>query len=139
MTKTPKQIELNPKQIEVAEIFSRLEKKHGLRKADIARELMIERGYVGYLVTGKRSPSPRTLEQFRELERRLTPTRTRGSAQVELDALIKTITDMQRYDKENYDVAKKVVQSLAPESSFAVQQNSAKLLKKASAAARGGG
>ena len=129
----------NPAQIEVAEIFTRLEKNHGLTKADIARELMIERGYVGYLVTGKRNPSPRTLEQFRELDRRLTPSRTRGAAAVELDALIKTLSDMQRSDKPTYEVAKKVIQSLSPESSFAVQQNSAKLLKKASASARGGG
>jgi hypothetical protein len=133
----------NPAQIEVAEIFARLEATHNLTKADVARELLIERGYVGYLITGKRNPSPRTLEQFRELERRLNPAREEGpmsgAAGAELDAIIRKLVNMQRIDRPNFDVAKKVIHSLSPKASSVVKHKSVKLLKKASAAARGGG
>ena len=133
----------NPEQIEVADIFARLEKKHGLTKAEVARELRIERGYVGYLVTGKRNPSLRTLEQFRDLERRLDAPNglggLTGSAGVELDALIRVLSDLKRNDKPKFEAAKTIIQSLSPESSSVVKHKSAKLLKKASASARRGG
>jgi transcriptional regulator with XRE-family HTH domain len=130
----------NPAQIEVAEIFGRLEKKYGMTKADVGRELLIERGYVGYLVTGKRNPSARTLEQFRELERRSENPRgyvpAAGPVAVDLDHTVRALTLMRRNNKPNFDIVRKIIQSLSGESNSVVKQKSARFLKKASASAR---
>ena len=58
-------------QIEFAGIFERLERDFKIRRADVARALLIERSYVSMLINGQRTPHIRTLESMRELEKRL--------------------------------------------------------------------
>jgi hypothetical protein len=62
-----------------------------------------------------------------------------GAAGAELDDIIRKLVEMQRADKPNFAVAKKVIHSLSPQSSSVVKRKSAKLLKKASASVRRGG
>jgi len=122
-----------PEQAEIAEIFERLEKEFKMTKADIARELNLGRGYIGYLVIGKRNPAPRTLEQFRELEARRKAARDHGQVTEntlgDLDHLYDRIAIMQKLDPPNFEVVKKVVESLAPTNPRAAAATS-KLQKK---------
>jgi transcriptional regulator with XRE-family HTH domain len=104
-----------PEQIEVAEIFSRL-KTGGLSFSDVARELQLERSYISMLASGKRNPPPRTLQQIRELERRLKnakpPADPREASELEL--LFEQIELIERYERDNFEVIKKVVELAAP-------------------------
>ena len=124
-----------PEQVEIAEIFARLEKDFAMTKAEVGRELKIERGYVGMLIKGQRQPSQRTLEDFRKLEEQRRQAKQHGQAieqkETELDDVISRIKLMERHDRPNFEVVKKIVESLPPTNSKA-SVAATKLLKKAS-------
>lgn len=104
-----------------------------MTKAKVARELGIERGYVGMLVKGQRQPSPRTLNDFRKLEAARRAAKKHGleveQKETELEEVISRITVMERSERANFEVVKKIVESLAPANSKTASA-SAKLLKK---------
>jgi len=126
----------SPEQVEIAEIIERLETEQGLSKAEIARQLDIERAYVTMLAKGQRTPPPRTLNQMRALEGRLKGRPESGPAPEntpELNRLYEKLALMERFDKANFDAVKRVIEALPAPSSTAASA-SARLLKKASAA-----
>jgi len=128
-----------PEQIEFAEIFERLEKEFNTSKADVARALTIERSYVSMLIKGQRTPHLRTLQAMRDFEKRLRIGRDTapapGSPEEELNRLYQQLAALERNDKPNFEVAKKVIQSLAPPS-LKPASGAGRLLKKVSDAVR---
>lgn len=110
-----------------------------MNKAEVARELKLSRTYVGYLVQGRRNPEARTLEQFRALETSRKSARDHGrqieTGLTDLEQIYDRIATMKKSDPPNFEVIKKVVESLSPVNSkqAAVRK---RLLNKAVTAAQ---
>ena len=127
-------------QIEFAEIFDRLEKQFKISKAAVARALRIERSYVSMLINGQRTPHIRTLEAMRELEKRMMAGRgpePAGEEETEFNRICKQLAVLEKTDRTKFEVAKTVIESLAPAPAgskpAAAAAAASKLLKKAAA------
>jgi transcriptional regulator with XRE-family HTH domain len=126
---------LSAGQLEFAGIFARLERKFKLTKAEVARELRIERSYVSMLIKGQRSPRPRILEDMRSLEKRLLAGPNAEGAQAadpEVNRLIRQVMELAQTDRPKFEVVKQVVNSYSQANSKPAAAAS-KLLKKAAA------
>lgn len=128
----------SPEQLEIMEICSRLDKDYGMKNAEIARELNLTRSYVGYLAQGKRNPPARTLQDFRDLESRRKAIKAHGeeitTSPSELEHIYDRIAIMEKHDRPNFEVVKRIVESLTPTNSKA-DGAAKRLLKKASVSA----
>lgn len=124
-------------QIEFEEIFSRLESEFKLSQAAVARALMVERGYVSMLLKGRRTPSTRTLADMRALEKRLRSAAP-GSEPLKLESddlpqLYERLAYMKKNDRPNFEVAKRVIESLSPLPSSVADVGATTALKQAAA------
>jgi transcriptional regulator with XRE-family HTH domain len=124
-------------QIEFTEIFERLEKEFNVSKAEVARALRVERSYVSMLIKGQRTPHIRTLESMRELEKKMFAGRIPETAagESELNRIFNQLAELERTNRDKFEVAKRVIESLAPVSSKPASASS-RLLKKAAASVR---
>lgn len=124
-------------QIEFAEIFGRLEKEFNVSKAEVARALRIERSYVSMLIKGQRTPHIRTLESMRELEKKMFAGKTleTSAGDSELNRIFNQLAELERTNRDKFEVAKRVIESLTPVSSKPASASS-RLLKKAAASVR---
>jgi len=130
-----KTIVKTPEQIEFAEIFERLERDFQISKADVARALTVERSYVSMLIKGQRTPHLRMLQAMRDFEKRLQAGRETAPPAVsdedEVNRLYHQIVAMKQHDPSNFEVVKKVIETLAPASSKTAS-GAGRLLKKVS-------
>ena len=128
---------LSDAQIEFAAIFGRLERKFKLTKAEVARELRIQRSYVSMLINGQRTPRNRVLEDMRSLEKRLLAgpnSESVEAADPEVNRVIRQLKELAQTDRLKFEAASQVVNSLAQtRSSSKPAAAASKLLKKAAA------
>ena len=125
-----------PEQVEFYDIAMRL-KKRGLNQSDMARELHVTRAAVAMILMGDRNPRPATLVMLQDLENRLKATGTSKGKATPLQKLVNRLTYLEKNDRANFEVAQRVIESLAPPTNSTVVAAQKRLLKKAFAARPG--
>ena len=121
-------------QAEFVRVVDRL-KARGLNQSDIARELHVTRSAVAMILAGGRNPRPATLVMLRDLETRLGAAKADAGPATPLQELVGRLEYLARNDRANFEVARRVIESLVPVSS-GVAAGQKRLLKKAFASAR---
>ena len=106
-------------------------KKRGLNQSDMARELHVTRAAVAMILMGDRNPRPATLVMLQDLENRLKATGTSKGKATPLQKLVNRLAYLEKNDRANFEVAQRVIESLAPPTNSTVVAAQKRLLKKA--------